>query len=188
MGAKPVLSPVPQIAQLLTRPAPRGSVVPEPNLMSHFVTATQTASRQVVRNTRDRSGESVCLLLAADAGRRDRLSRSARDAGWRVVECGTAREASRQHNRWLTQLTAVDLVASNDEARRSVHEFAEAARSDDRLLIVSDEPGSPEVELWARQSGAWAYVPSPDFGEGLTELFASALAIAGKSSPAGVSH
>ncbi|MEQ8849108.1 hypothetical protein [Botrimarina sp.] len=156
--------------------------------MSHTVTATHTTLRQGVRPHRQKSSESVCLLLAANAGRRAGLSKAAKSAGWRVLECDSATEATRQHQRWLTQLTAIDLGATAESVRKACQQFAESIRQSDRLLLIYDEPGSPETEVWARQNGAWAYVPSPEFNDGLVELFAEALTAAAKSGPSAVAR
>lgn len=142
---------------------------------------TAAAPRKARRVGVAAAGQPACLLLAANAARRDGLQSAARSAGWAVVSCETVSEAVRQSQRWLTQLAAIDFGFVPDGAKQGYRQFVESVGRSDRLMLISDEPGSTESELLARQSGAWLYLPSPRFDESLVELFAEALQATSKS-------
>lgn len=113
----------------------------------------------------------ACLVLAGDPQRRASFERSAKAAGWAPITCSSIGEAARQHRRWRTQLAAIDFGSTTGPARAALQQFAEQIAAPERLLLICDEPADAQGELWARQVGAWVYLPSPEFGDGLVDLF-----------------
>ena len=125
----------------------------------------------------------ACLVVAPNASRREALERSIRSAGWTPIVCESAGEAGEQLEKWRSQLAAVDLGGQPKEARSGLREFAERAASNDRLLAVIDDGTNDGAELWARQAGAWVYLPAPTLGDDeadLTGFFVDARAAAEK--------
>ena len=121
-----------------------------------------------------------CLLLSDEARRRRMLEQTAIAAGWDPIPCSSVGDAIQQHNRWQTQLAVVDLSTMNAVSKSADLHFASRLASRERLLLICDEPTDANGELAARQVGAWMYLPSPEFGAGLTALLSDARAIAEK--------
>lgn len=122
----------------------------------------------------------ACLLVSDEAKRRQLLEESAVAAGWDPIPCESIGEAMKRHKRWRTQLAIVDLGSMNAASKSAYLQFAGKIAATDRLLLVCDEPTDNQGELVARQVGAWMYLPSPEFGDGMTELLSDARSIAEK--------
>ena len=114
-----------------------------------------------------------CMVLSPAESRLEAMSRGARRAGWNPIDCLSTEEAVRQDRRWRTQLALVDM-----DGNRSAQEYIDlvSGRSD-LLLMICDERPTGESETWARQAGAWLYLPEPQLGEELVELCSEALRI-----------
>ncbi|MEO0529414.1 MAG: hypothetical protein AAF266_02435 [Planctomycetota bacterium] len=140
----------------------------------NHITETSAAATDTPVRSQSLKTSWACLLLAEDANRRQDLANSAIDGGWEPIVCGSVGEAIRQHKRWATQLAAIDLGEMAAVQKAAYLQFAGTMATRERLLIISDEPTGTEGELWARQAGAWVYLPSPDFQDGVADLFAEA--------------
>lgn len=120
--------------------------------------------------------ESLALVLVADSNRRSAITHSIRLAGWRVLPCVEAGEAAQQLHRWRTQLAIVELAANDSEARESFRRFAAELKAGAApLVIISDQQPTDADEVWARQAGAWLYLPAMGTGDDLTDLCREAL-------------
>ncbi len=122
----------------------------------------------------------ACLLLCEEATRQGLLEQAAVAAGWEPIPCSSVGDAVMQHKRWRTQLAVIDLGSMNAVNKSAYLQFASRLASRDRLLLICEESPDAQGELAARQSGAWMYLPSPDFGTGLIDLLSDARAIAEK--------
>lgn len=134
--------------------------------------------------TRRTASAWACLLLSADESRRHELRLAAIAAGWDPIECRSIGDASRRWQRWRTQFAVIDLGSMAQPQKAAYMQFADSLASRERLLLVCDEPSHDaechDGEIRARQAGAWLYVPSPDFCDGLRSLFSEAKSIAEK--------
>jgi hypothetical protein len=108
------------------------------------------------------------------------LEQAAVAAGWAPIPCGSVSDAEQQDKRWRTQLAVIDLGSMNAVNKSAYLHFASRIASRDRLMLICEESSDAQGELAARQVGAWMYLPSPDFGSGLTDLLSDARAIAEK--------
>jgi len=143
--------------------------------MSHTTTVA-SSTRRADRPGRNVASAWACLLLAGDRQRLDGFAYAAESAGWEPIRCDSIGAALRQFDRWRTQLAVVDLGAMPESSRAAYRQFVERIASHERLIVVSDEPAPDDgqTELWTRQAGAWLYLPSPEFDDGLRQLFAEA--------------
>lgn len=154
-----------------SNPSPTGS----PKL-----TTLSIAAPALPRSARKAAPAWACLLLSDEPKRRRLLEQAIGAAGWEPIPCSSVGEAIQQHNRWRTQLAVVDLATMNAVSKSAYLHFASRVASRERLLLICDEPTDAQGELAARQVGAWMYLPSPEFGAGLTELLSDARVIAEK--------
>ena len=144
------------------------------------ITTLSIAAPALPRPARKAAPAWACLLLSDEPKRRRLLEQAATAAGWEPIPCSSVGEAIQLNNRWRTQLAVVDLAAMNAVSKSAYLHFASRVASRERLLLICDEPTDAQGELAARQVGAWMYLPSPEFGVGLTELLSDARAIAEK--------
>jgi len=98
-----------------------------------------------------------CLIVSADANRRETFERAAADAGWKTFLCADASTALAMVNRSYVQLAIVDFEGRQGETFRPIVEQFKLAGG--LLLIVCGNEGDVEEEIWARQLGAWLYLP-----------------------------
>jgi DNA-binding response OmpR family regulator len=98
-----------------------------------------------------------CLIVSADARRREMFERAAADGGWKTFPCADAPTALAFIDRSLVQLAIVDLEAEAAEAFRPIVE--NVTRTSGLLLIVCGNEGEVAEEVWVRQLGAWLYLP-----------------------------
>ena len=120
-------------------------------------------------------GEIRSLVVSGDVGFRGRLGKVADLSGCAtcaapadVAELGDAVEAD-------YQLVIVDIAHPLGERVNDMVEVAEEfAGRPGTLLVVCGSEDSVEEELWARQLGAWVYLPGVSSGDALVSLFAEA--------------
>lgn len=137
-----------------------------------------TAPPKKVRTVR----EWACLLLSSNPSRLAQFVTAAKKAGWEPESCTSLADAVKAHQRENNRLVAIDFSSMPAAEKSAFQSFGEQVRDADRLLLVSDQAGEPESEIWARQSGAWLYLADPDLGVPLTELFGEAMKVAEKLS------
>jgi hypothetical protein len=117
-----------------------------------------------------------CLIVSADPRRREMFERAAIAGGWRTFACGDAPTAFAHLHRWLMQMALVDLEAQPAEAFRPLVEQLSACNG--LLSIVCGNEGNVEEEIWARQRGAWMYLPGVAESSNLALLCGEARQIA----------
>jgi hypothetical protein len=134
-----------------------------------------------------RTGLLDCLIVSGSGARRSRFAAAAELAGW--TECSTP-ETSAEVGQTIDgdyQLVIVDLAAPLGARVNDTVELAEefAARPGTLLVICGSEDNVDE-ELWARQLGAWLYLPGVADGDSLTSLCVEARRIREGAAFAGV--
>jgi ActR/RegA family two-component response regulator len=100
-----------------------------------------------------------CLIVSSRTAYSEALAETASRSGWETSVCATAEEAHRCLEQLYPQLAFVDLVDSNEMALRGV--ARRAAESRRVLLVICGHEEKLAEELWARELGAWFYLPAP---------------------------
>ncbi|MHB1038691.1 MAG: hypothetical protein ACYC0Y_29055 [Pirellulales bacterium] len=125
------------------------------------------------------SGAYQCLVVASSGSRREMLSWAAVDGGWEAIACGTADGAAAQAKRAVIRLAIVDLEYSDGSESGAFRNLLEQlARTSDLLLMVCGHEGNAREEIWARQLGAWLYLPAVNEGGDLAVLCGEARHVA----------
>lgn len=135
-----------------------------------------------VRGARSRSAQLGadrlrCLVAAASAARADRLRAAADGGGWEVLSAKDLASAVSQLRTTSVQLGLVDLSGDplgTGELRQLVELLASKP---ELLLVVSNDESQGSEEAWARQLGAWMYLPGRIEPVGLTTICREALGI-----------
>ena len=120
-----------------------------------------------------------CLVLSGDRGLRNRLDAVMELSGWsacdapdRSADLGAVVDGD-------YQLVVVDVAHPLGDRVSDTVEIAEELASRPRtLLVVCGSVGSVDEELWARQMGAWVYLPGVSGGDALVSLFTDARRLA----------
>jgi len=138
------------------------------------------ASSTNVRGSRNQ-GLQKCLVVTGDAGLRNRLQAAGELAGW--TECDMPESTDDLHVAvdGEFQLVVVDVASPLGDRVNDTVELAEefAARPGTLLVVCGPEDGVDE-ELWARQLGAWLYLPGVVSGDSLISLLSEAGRVAGR--------
>ena len=134
------------------------------------VLAPEASTGMLPRSTR-RTGLLDCLVVTGDSSRRRRIEAAAELAGW--LECAapeTSGELRQAVNRDF-QLVIIDVASPLGDRVNDTLEIAEemVARPG-TLLVVCGSEDNVDEELWARQLGAWLYLPGVCDGDSLTSL------------------
>jgi hypothetical protein len=138
---------------------------PGPPMVGVFVVEPDVLPSQQVDLTasprpRVRCGNFQCLILSGQSSRREMLNRAAETAGWEPVVCPDAETAREQIGRMFLQLAIVDMVPLAGREPPGYRELTEKlARLGGLLLVICGNEGRPQEEIWARQLGAWLYLP-----------------------------
>lgn len=122
-----------------------------------------------------------CLVLSGDRGLRNRLDAVTELSGWSA--CDAPADAADLHAMvdGDYQLVVVDIAHPlGDRVNDSVEIAEEFAGRPGTLLVVCGSEDSADEELWARQMGAWVYLPGATGGDALVSMFADARRIAGR--------
>lgn len=118
-----------------------------------------------------RMGLLDCLIVSGNASRRSRFAAAADLAGW--SEC-SAPETPAEIRRVIDgefQLVIVDIASPiGDRVNDTVELAEEFAARPGTLLVVCGSEDNVDEELWARQLGAWLYLPGVTDGDSLTSL------------------
>ncbi len=99
-----------------------------------------------------------CLVVAEEASRRVMLARAAEEVGWDVIVCDSTGSGWHVCERERYELAIVDTASSCLPAEMQ-ELAAQIASHPNILLIVCGSEGDPLEEIWARQLGAWLYLP-----------------------------
>jgi DNA-binding NtrC family response regulator len=112
-----------------------------------------------------------CLIVSPDTHRRESLSRAAVENGWTTVVCGDADTARHRAGRIAVKLAIVDLERPSTAESAKLRQFtAELAQAGGPLLVVCGAEGDAKQEVWARQLGAWLYLPGVAVDEAMAIL------------------
>lgn len=125
-----------------------------------------------------------CLVMSWSELRTQLLRSAAENEDWQAVVCRDVNEFVRRVFQLNTPLTIVDLPKSDSTAYAGLCKAATRARDiNDSLLVVCGTNGNTKEEVWARQLGAWTYLPAATDLAGLEMVFGEARkALARKSS------
>jgi DNA-binding NtrC family response regulator len=116
-----------------------------------------------------------CLVVSGDEGLRHRLDTMAELAGWSACEAPADAAELRSLVDSDFNLVITDVAHPLGERVNDTVEIAEefASRSN-TLVVVCGSGESIDEELWARQLGAWVYLPGVSGGDALMSLFGEA--------------
>ena len=104
-----------------------------------------------------------CLIVSASEKRLAMLRQAAEEQGWDPILCESAPEASREAIRNRVLMAVVDLDTAGHGPPDGFEELAERlAGESGRLLLVCGNEDDALEEIWARQLGAWMYLPGVD--------------------------
>jgi hypothetical protein len=124
-------------------------------------------------------GEIECLVVSGDGGLRGRLESVADLSG--CATCVSPADVTELTNAVESefQLVFVDIASPlGDRVNDTVEVAEEFASRPGTLLVVCGSEDSVEEELWARQLGAWVYLPGVSSGDALVSLFVEARRLA----------
>jgi hypothetical protein len=140
----------------------------QPQLVAMGVPAQGNAKRSDV-------GIYECLVVATDDQRQRMLFNAARDAGWNACLCANPQLADAQLQRTLFRLGVVDLQGLTPQRRSGFLDIAQRlSRMSQLLLVICGNESLIEEEIWARQQGAWLYLPGVTYGEDLEMVYSEA--------------
>ena len=112
-----------------------------------------------------------CLIVSPRARQREVLSRAATASGWASVVCSDAATARHLAQRIVVKLAFIDLEEGPLDTLVSLQELAaDLSRMGCPLLVVCGADGDRQQEIWARQLGAWLYLPGMAGVEEMTQL------------------
>jgi DNA-binding response OmpR family regulator len=101
-----------------------------------------------------------CLVIASQPSRRQDLTNSAIESGWRTFQAADQAEAFGSLHRLQIQLAIVDLGSVGEPSHESLRSVVEhLATQGEVLTVVCGGMGNPTEEIWARQLGVWIYLP-----------------------------
>ncbi len=116
-----------------------------------------------------------CLVLSWSGQRSQMLQSVAGDESWQAKVCGDVQEFLRSVFQLDVPLTIVDLPCKGTASYAELREMATQACGLNRsLFVVCGALNDREEEQWARQLGAWAYLPGATDMSGLRLVFAEA--------------
>lgn len=116
-----------------------------------------------------------CLVLTWSEGRADLLRSAARNESWQATVNIDVHEFLRNVFLLRVPLTFVDLPGTKQQSYSTCQNAAERIKDlSDSLVVICGLGGNPTEELWARQLGAWAYLPGDNGLAGLELIFGDA--------------
>jgi len=116
-----------------------------------------------------------CLVVSGDEGLRSRLDSMAELAGWSACEAPADTTELRSVVEGDFHLVIADIARPLGERVTDTVEVAEEfAGRPGTLVVVCGSGDGVDEELWARQLGAWVYLPGVSGGDALMSLFAEA--------------
>lgn len=140
--------------------------------------ATQTASQPVI-SPPQRAAVWQCLVLSADARRREMLSDAATESGWNTICCRDAETAEAETYRRLVQLALIDLCTNSGGMSPRMRRLVERlAAQRDLLVALCGRDADDLEEVWARQLGAWLYLPKVTAASDVASICGEALQLA----------
>ena len=112
-----------------------------------------------------------CVVVSGDASRRNRFEAAADLAGWGDCSAPTSTKEAIESVGRDVSLAIVDIACPiGDRVVDAVAIAEELASRPGTLLVICGSEDSVDEELWARQLGAWLYLPGVCDGDSLTSL------------------
>ena len=152
--------------------------------MSTIFTETKPLARVnliPVDQRKTRTATLPCLVLCNSAERSRMFLEAAAESGWTPVVCREASQASAQTARFRFPLVIVDIEGDGGGTADDFQRLAEQlSREHGRLLMICGDEENPLQEIWARQLGAWLYLPGVDETSDMTLLCGEARTAADK--------
>jgi len=112
-----------------------------------------------------------CLVVSATSSRRKTLAEAACAGGWKTAVFADAGPAASYVERRMINLALIDMKA---RSQRHVPDFRllaeKLAHQNNLLLVVCGRESAVQEELWARQLGAWLYLPGAVRRDGVAPL------------------
>ncbi len=134
------------------------------------ITRGQPRLERAVKSVATR-GLLECLIVSPRARQRDLLSQAATASGWASVVCKDADTARHVASRIIVKLAFIDLEDAPADASAGLQDLAaELTRLGCPLLVVCGADGNRQQEIWARQLGAWLYLPGMTGVEEMSQL------------------
>ena len=116
-----------------------------------------------------------CLVLTWSEDRAELLRSAAHNESWQATVNVDVREFLRNMYLLRVPLTFVDLPESKSFGYSVLREAAQRTTElGNSLVVVCGIGGNPAEEVWARQLGAWAYLPGDNGLTGLELVFGDA--------------
>lgn len=104
-----------------------------------------------------------CLVVSDSESRGRMFQRAAADGGWESMVCRDAGQAALQAQRFRFLLVVVDLEGADGLTPEGYPKLSEQlARDGGPLLMICGHEDDALEEIWARQFGAWLYLPGVD--------------------------
>lgn len=126
-------------------------------------------------HTVQRAGLAKCLVVSGNGGLRQRLGAVAELSGWEECDLPETAGDLAAAIEGEYRLVVVDVAGPlGDRVNDSVELIEEFAARPGTLLVVCGAADSGDEELWARQLGAWVYLPGVSSGDALVSLFTEA--------------
>lgn len=112
-----------------------------------------------------------CLVLSGDRGLRGRLDAVSELSGWSACDAPEHTSDLQAVVDGDYQLVIADVAKPlGDRVNDTVEIVEEFASRPGTLVVVCGSESSVDEELWARQIGAWVYLPGVSGGDALVSL------------------
>jgi len=130
-------------------------------------------------------GQFRCLVVAESMPRRTMLAAAAEEVGWDSVVCDSADSGWHACERERYEMAIIDLDSLGEAETEEMRDLtAQIATHPNLLLLICGNEGSALEEIWARQLGAWLYLPGVSERRGVESLCRQALPVAERLSGA----
>ena len=111
----------------------------------------------------NKSAKFRCLIASDNALRVSMFSRAAVEQGWEPVVCYDANMAAREAVCQQFQMAVVDIADNGAMSTKRFREIAERLVAEkNALIMICGSEDNADEEIWARQIGAWIYLPGVD--------------------------
>jgi DNA-binding NtrC family response regulator len=141
----------------------------EPVVATSAVTARKDGTKKATRTFQ-------CLVAAPSESRRELLLKSVNDAGWDSFVCSEPMQAWSALHRESFQMSVVDIQGQVSDDFRELCEHLATQRN--MLLVICGNEAAATEEIWARQLGAWLYLPGVSVDSDLVTLCTEGRSIA----------
>ncbi|MCA9264897.1 MAG: hypothetical protein KDA60_13650 [Planctomycetales bacterium] len=145
------------------------------------VSASTQAQSRSTSSPSVATGTFLCLVVSANPQRREQFVGAAQQAGWDTAVCRDGLAGATAARRTRFQLALVDLEGLSGERQAEMRDLSgQLAGSSGLLLTVCGNEGDGLEEIWARQLGAWMYLPGVTADCDLTMVCQEALPVAAR--------